>query len=113
MLFTITNTHYQSIGQLRANTLLRAYYIIQKYPLHASELALDNYIQQQHKTSLKNLCIKLLLNLTYYVDNDKNLVLLFKDPRYDKIAQLITYGNGAIPGSRILQIALNDRGGTR
>lgn len=32
---------------------------------------------------------------------------MFKDPKYDTIASLITYGNGAIPGSRILQIALN------
>lgn len=111
MLFTITNKHSLSTTQLRANTLLHAYYIIQRYPLHASELALDNYIQQQYKISLKNMCVKLLLSLTYYIDNDKNLVLLFKDPRYDKIAQLITYGNGVVPGSKILQIALNDRGG--
>lgn len=111
MLFTIANKYSQSAAQLRANTLLQAYYIIQSYPLHASERALDNYIQQQYKTSLKNMCVKLLLSLTYYTDNDKNLVLLFKDPKYDKIAQLITYGNGAILGSKILQIALNNRGG--
>ena len=83
------------------------YFIIKNYPLHASDLVLDNYIQQQYNVSLKNLCIKLLLSLTFYTNDDGNLVLLFKDPKYDKIARLITYGNGAIPGSRILQIALN------
>jgi hypothetical protein len=57
---------------------------------------------------LKNICIKLLLNLTFYKDNTGNLILMFKDPKYDIIARLITYGNGAIPGSKILQIALND-----
>jgi hypothetical protein len=57
------------------------------------------------------MCIKLLLSLTFYEDNEGNLILLFKDQRYDKIAQLITYGNGAIPGSRILQIALTRKGG--
>ena len=52
------------------------------------------------------MCIKLLLSLTFSVDDKNDLVLLFKDVKYDKIARLITYGNGAIPGSRILKIAL-------
>ena len=94
------------IGQLRTNTMLNAYFIIQKYPLKASDTIMDQYIQQQYKTSLKNLCIKLLLDLTFYEDDTGNIVLLFKNPRSDAIAQLITYGNGAIPGSRILQVAL-------
>ena len=108
MLFKITNKRYINTEQLRTNALLDAYFIIQNYSLHASDLAMDKYIQQQYNTTLKNMCIKLLLNLTFYKDEDGNLILLFKDSRYDKIASLITYGNGAIPGSRILQIALND-----
>ena len=107
MLFTIHNPRYLSDEQLRTDTLLNAYFIIKNYPLHASELILDQFIQQQYKVSLKDMCIKLLLSLTFYKDKDGNLTLLFKDLTYDKIAQLITYGNGAIPGSRILQIALN------
>jgi hypothetical protein len=108
MLFSINNKYYTSIESLRTNTLLNAYYIIKTYPMHASELILDRYIQQQYKTSLKNLCIKLLLSLTFYKDAKGNLVILFKNPKYDKIAQLITYGNGVVPGSKILQIALNN-----
>ena len=96
-----------STEQLRTNTMLNAYFVIQKYPLRASDTLMDRYIQQQYKTSLKNLCVKLLLDLTFYADDTGNLVLLFKNPRSDALAQLITYGNGAIPGSRILQIALN------
>lgn len=107
MFFTIHNNQYLSEGQLRSNTLLDAYFIIKNYSLHASELILDTYIKQQYNTSLKDICIKLLLSLTFYKDSEGNLMLLFKDPKYDKIAQLITYGNGAIPGSKILQIALN------
>jgi hypothetical protein len=108
MLFTIHNQRYLSIEQLRANTLLDAYYFIKNYQMHASDLILDQYIQQQYDTSLKNMCIKLLLSLTFHKDADGNLVLLFKDPKFDKIARLITYGNGAISGSRILQIALSN-----
>ena len=97
-----------SPDQLRVNTLLDAYYVIKNYSLHASDLLLDRFIQQQYKTSLKDMCIKLLLSLTFYKNDAGNLILMFKDPRYDKIASLITYVNGAIPGSRILQIALKN-----
>ena len=54
------------------------------------------------------MCIKLLLELTAYKDDDDNLVLLFKDPKFDAIARLITYGNGAIPGSKILKVAIHN-----
>lgn len=108
MFFIIKNTRYKSSEQLRTNTLLSAYFIIQKYSFHASELALDRLIQTQYKMSLKDMCIKLLLSLTFYSDAEGNLILMFKDPKYDKIAQLITYGNGAVPGSRILKTALNN-----
>ena len=107
MFFTVKNRRYMSIEQLRTNTMLNAYFIIQKYPLKASEMLLDQYIQQQYKVSLKNLCVKLLLELTFYENDSGDLVLLFKNPRYDTLASLITYGNGAIPGSKILQRALN------
>jgi len=109
MFFTIKNKRKQSTEQLRTDTLLAAYFVIKNYPIHASDLMLDRFIQQQYKVSLKDMCIKLLLSLTFSMDSKNNLILLFKDPRYDKIARLITYGNGAIPGSKILQIALNNR----
>lgn len=108
MFFTITNKKYLSPEQLKANTVLDAYFVIKNYPLKASDLILDRFIQQQYDISLKNMCIKLLLSLTHYKDDTGNLILLFKDHRLDAIAQLITYGNGAIPGSKILQIALNE-----
>ena len=108
MLFTINNNRYMSIEQLRANTLVNAYYIIDSYPLYAADLTLDQFIRQQYKISLKNMCINLLLNLTFHKDAAGNLVLLFKNLEHDKIARLITYGNGAIPGSKILQIALSN-----
>ena len=107
MIFSVSNKQRLSYEQLRTDTLLGAYFIISNYPMHASDIILDSFIQQQYKTSLKDMCVKLLLSLTFYKDNDGNLLLLFKDPKYDKIASLITYGNGAIPGSRILQIALS------
>ena len=107
MFFHIDNRRYLSTEQLRTNTMLNAYFIIKNYPMHAADLALDQFIQQQYDTTLKNMCVKLLLSLSFCKDNEGNLVLLFKDPRYDKLARLITYGNGAIPGSKILKTALS------
>lgn len=107
MLFLVKNRRLMSTEQLRTNTMLNAYFIIQKYPLRATEQILDNYLQQQYKTSLKNLCVKLLLDLTFYADDEGNLVLLFKNKKSEALARLITYGNGAIQGSRILRIALS------
>ena len=106
MFFKITNSRRQSAEALRTNTLLNAYFIIKSYPLHASDFALDQFIKQQHNTTLKDLCIKLLLSISFCSNKDGDLILLFKDPKYDKLASLVTYGTGAIPGSRILQIAL-------
>ena len=108
MLFSISNNSHMPIEQLRTNTLLDAYFIIKNYSLHASELSLDRFIKQQYKVSLKDMCIKLLLSLTFYTNKDGDLILLFKNQKYDTIASLITYGNGAIPGSKILRIALKN-----
>lgn len=108
MFFIIKNDKHHAIEQLRSETLLNAYFIIQNYPIRASDIPIDKYIQQRYKVSLKNMCIELLLNLTFHKDDTGNLILLFKDQKYDTIASLITYGNGAIPGSKILQVALQN-----
>lgn len=106
MLFIIENKKYLSPNQLRTDTLLNAYFVIQNYPIGPAEIQLDNYIQQQYKIDLKNLCLSLILSLTFHKDKSGNLILVFKNPKDDKLARLITYGTGIIPGSKILQIAL-------
>jgi len=108
MFFKVNNNRYLSEEYLHTNTLMHAYFLIKNYPIRASEKILNDFITQQYKMSLKDMCIKLLLNLTFYKDDNGNIILLFKDQKYDKIAQLITYGNGAIPGSKILQLSLNN-----
>jgi hypothetical protein len=109
MFFRINNKHFLTTEQLRADTLLQAYYAIKTYPIHATEVALSQYIQQQYKKSLKDLCIELLLNLKFCKDDSGNLIALFDDKKYDDLASLITYGNGALHGCGILTTALNDK----
>lgn len=108
MFFSVSNKKYLSPEQLRTKTIMNAYFIIKNYPMHAADMLLDKYIQQQYKESLKNMCVKLLLNLTFYKDDSGNLIVMFKNPKHDAMARLITYGNGAIPGSKILQLAINN-----
>lgn len=108
MFFTIKNKKYSTKEQLRTNALMNAYFVIKNFPLKAADIALDNYLQNQYKTDIKNLCIRLLLSLTFYNTDSGDIVLMFKNPKDDYLARLITYGNGAIPGSKILQIALKN-----
>jgi hypothetical protein len=106
MFFAIKKKPYLTPEQQRTDILLEAYFIIKGYPLRVSETLLDNYLNQYHKIGLKDLCVKLLLSLTFHIDEKENLIGIFKNQEDDKMAQLITYGNGATPGSRILQTAL-------
>lgn len=103
MLFIIKNEYFQDIDRLRTDTLMDAYFAIKHFPLKASDKAMDAFIKAKYNTSLKNMCINLLLSLSFYKNEKNELVLLFKNPKHDAIARLITYGNGAIPGSKILQ----------
>ena len=106
MFFVVKNNKYLSPRQLKASTLMKAYYVVSNFPLKASDKILDDHLQAKYNTSLKNICVKLLLNIKFFKNDEGDFVLLFQDSELDKLAQLITYGNGAIPGSRILQIAL-------
>jgi hypothetical protein len=108
MFFSVKNKKHVSPDQLRATTMISAYFVIKNYPMRATEQLLDSFVQQQYKETLKNMCIKLLLNLTFYKDDEGNLILMFKNNNYDAIASLITYGNGVIQGSKILQTALKN-----
>ena len=107
MFFTVTKKPHMTYDILRTKALMRAFYIIKKYPLNTHEQKLDEYLQQYHKSTLKDMCINLLLNISHYEDNEGNIILIFKDFKHDQMARLITYGTGAVAGSNILKIALN------
>lgn len=105
MLFTIPNKNRIDPVVLKTRAMLQAYSVIKHYPMNGAERMLSSYIENQYNKSLKNMCIDLLLHMTFHVNKAGEVVLLFNDRRYDTIAQIITFGNGAIPGSQILQAA--------
>lgn len=108
MFFNVSNKQHISLDRLRTDTLLNAYFVIQNYPLKATDVLMDQLVRQRYGVSLKNMCIKLLLSLTFHKNDAGDLILVFKNYRYDTIASLITYGNGVVPGSKILQKALKN-----
>ncbi len=76
--------------------------IIVKYPFKANEILLDRYCKQHFKKSLRAMCLYLISKLSISTAGYGNLIYTFKDEADDKIARLITYGNGKIAGSKIL-----------
>lgn len=107
MFFTITKKSNTNYDTLRTKALMRAFYIIKKYPLNTHEKKLDEYLQYYYKSTLKDMCIKLILSISHYEDDEGNIVLIFKDLKHDQMARLITYGTGVVSGSNILKKALN------
>ena len=78
MFFEISNNSRCSIEYLRTSTLMKAYYIVKKYPMNATELLLESYIKQQYSVDLKNMCIKLLLNMQFCANNENNLIFIVR-----------------------------------
>ena len=106
MLFYIENPAYKDPKQLYTSTMMSAFFVVKNFPLKATDILLDNHLKAKYNIDLKKLCVKILLSLSYYCNEKNDIILLFKEKQYDNFAQLITYGNGAVPGSKILKYAL-------
>lgn len=86
---------------------LRAHRRIVKFKMSGDELALDKFIKETYNASLKLMCINLLDHIKVNI-NDGEFTAYFNSKDWDKIAILITYGNGKINGSKILRNAFSD-----
>jgi hypothetical protein len=108
MFFTIkASKRLASDTQLKNEIYTNAAFIINNYPFRASEMRLDLYLKQRYKIGLKKTCFYLLLKATINKTKTGDFILLFKDPKDDALARLITYGNELVPGCKILLLALN------
>jgi hypothetical protein len=109
MFFRVNKRSLITDDFLKTDMYLNACFLIENYPIRASEKSLDLFIKQNYKISLKEMCFKLLTQLSVNEVAPGELVLVFNDLEQDAIARLITYGNGVVPGSRILLLALNQK----
>lgn len=105
MLFIINTPMNLPIGLSKQITIKKAFNRIHLYRLTTSEIILDDYFVDHYGKTLKTVCKELLLNsqIVYMKDH---LILRFRNIEDDRIARLISYGNGKMQGSKILQYAL-------
>jgi hypothetical protein len=73
------------------------------YQLGATELMLDNYLKKEHQVSLRVACLRIIQNMTFALNMQKEIIAKIPDEDLNKIARIITYGTGKIPGSQILR----------
>jgi len=102
MQFTIRNGLANKdfmVSQIKAS----AWKVLAFYRVRTSEYALDKYLRETYNLGLREAGLHILRNSTFHKTYDKSIVVLFKDKNIDKLATLITYGNGQVHGSDILK----------
>lgn len=107
MFFTIKTDNKKPVSIIKLKTLVRARSLISLYPMRGTEVILNNYLVENYKTTLKNLCFILLANLYFSTGEENEIIMSFKDDKYAKLAQIVTYGIDNISGSQILKTALS------
>lgn len=107
MFFIIKTDGKKPVSIVKLKTLVRARSLISLYPMRGTEVILNNYLVENYKLTLKNACFLLLTNLQISTGEDNEIVMFFKEDKYDKLARIITYGIDNISGSQILKTALS------
>jgi hypothetical protein len=107
MFFTIKTDGKKPVSIMKLKTLVRARSLISLYPMRGTEIILNNYLVENYKITLKNLCFLLLTKLYFSEGEENEIIMFFKDDKYVKLARIITYGIANISGSQILKIALS------
>ena len=107
MFFTIKTANKQPASIVKLKAIVRARSLISLYPMRGSEVSLNNYLLENYKLTLKNACLLLLANLQVSEGEENELVMFFKEDKYIKLAQIITYGIDDIPGSQILKKSIS------
>ncbi len=105
MFFIVNTPRNLPIGLSKSIMIKKAFNRIHLYRLNASEIMLDDYCIKHHGKTLKTICKELLLNSQIVYTKD-HLILKFGNAGADRMAKFITYGDGKLQGSRILQYAL-------
>lgn len=106
MFFSIKIPNGMSIEVAKYKVLRIARQSIVFYNLSPGELQLDNYLRQKYNIGLKQACYKLIQESKRVATQD-SIIIKFKDEDSDKLARIITYGNGIIKGSLILKNLFN------
>ena len=91
------------IGKYALSKIFRyAYLYIAAYHIKPGEVVLSNYLKQTYNLNLKEAALLVFSHSHVNYVNKNEMVITFFDPKIDRLASLITYGNGIILGSKIL-----------
>jgi hypothetical protein len=75
------------------------------YKLTPAQKELNNYLWKEFGLNLKTACTMIVANCRVQKNNSNELIITFPSKKIDKLAALITYGNGKIQGCPILKEA--------
>lgn len=98
-------TKYKNNFEACAWIYYKARRTILLYKFGSAEKQLDAYCKQTYNQPLKYVCFRLISNCSVNADS-RGTVITFKDDKLDRLARLITHGNGRLYGSDILKAAL-------
>ena len=107
MFFILKTDSKKPESVVKLKTLVRARSRISLYPMRGTEVILNNYLIENYNITLKNACLLLLVNMHMSAGEENEIIIFFKDEKYDKLAQIITYGIDNISGSQILKTVLS------
>ena len=103
MEFRIQNTYKLPEDLLRMKILSGARQKLFLLKYTTDDKLLDQYLKENFKTTLQLACLKILYNIKIYSNLSGELIVRIPNQKLDKLARLITYGNGVLIGSDILK----------
>lgn len=109
MFFSIINPGLHSPHRYAMKTIFMARRIIICYPMRTEELRLEIYLQEHFGIGLKQCCLDILQKCKCMMSSTGSLMTVITDPKLDKLAKLITYGNDEVFGSNILKDAFKSK----
>ena len=110
MTFVIENEYDLPLDLLKAQLIRSARRRIAFYKEACAEKLLSKKLLEDVRLTLKAACMRILMNS--YVMKDYatgRLIAKIQDPKLDRLARFITFGDGETPGSQILRFAYNQK----
>lgn len=108
MTYTINLVNYTTMyrAMIKSRFKLNALHRLRTFPKNTAEKLLDQYLKENYHITLHHACHLIILGCDIEELED-TLTITIKDKDLDKLARLITFGNGRLSGSRILPFILN------
>lgn len=79
--------------------------IVMHYSMRSTEERLSRLLYEKYGMTLKTACLH-VINDCAFMENGDEIAITTKSEAMDRLARLITYGNGVVAGSSILMDAL-------